>query len=220
MYVGPWSGARGTPAVYRGPRPALRLISRICLRFRSAWPSPRLRLPCPAPFRARAAASPALRLHFCPDTAVGEAFRPPQLPLESGDVLLSRAVSSQVPSALRGLTSVFGMGTGGSLSLLSPEIVSPVFAASLTHPGLRTRSRAYPGSCPRSRSRAHSGSRSFARLRPRFSFRGSSARPHNRTDRVDLDTRPFLPLPYAPLPGLSPRPISIIKLHTLPHFHR
>ena len=41
--------------------------------------------------------------------------------LESGNVLLSRAVSSQVPSALKGLTSVFGMGTGGSLSPLSPE---------------------------------------------------------------------------------------------------
>ena len=36
--------------------------------------------------------------------------------LESGSDLLSRAVSSQVPSALRGLTSVFGMGTGGTLS--------------------------------------------------------------------------------------------------------
>ena len=43
--------------------------------------------------------------------------------LESGDDLLSRAVSSQVPSALRALTSVFGMGTGASLSLLSPEIL-------------------------------------------------------------------------------------------------
>ena len=43
--------------------------------------------------------------------------------IESGDDLLSRAVSSQVPSALRGLTSVFGMGTGGSLLLLPPEIV-------------------------------------------------------------------------------------------------
>ena len=41
--------------------------------------------------------------------------------MESGDDLLSRAVSSQVPSALRGLTSVFGMGTGGSLSPSSPE---------------------------------------------------------------------------------------------------
>ena len=43
--------------------------------------------------------------------------------LESGGDLLSRAVSSQVPSALRGLTSVFGMGTGGTLSPLPPEIV-------------------------------------------------------------------------------------------------
>lgn len=41
--------------------------------------------------------------------------------LESGSVLFSRAVSSQVLSALRGLTSVFGMGTGGALQLSSPE---------------------------------------------------------------------------------------------------
>ena len=44
--------------------------------------------------------------------------------MESGDVLLSRAVSSQVPSALKGLTSVFGMGTGGTPSPLPPEIVT------------------------------------------------------------------------------------------------
>ena len=48
--------------------------------------------------------------------------------LESGGDLLSRAVSSQVPSALKGLTSVFGMGTGGTPSPLPPEIVSIVFA--------------------------------------------------------------------------------------------
>ena len=42
--------------------------------------------------------------------------------MECGSDLLSRAVSSQVPSALKGLTSVFGMGTGGTLSPLSPEI--------------------------------------------------------------------------------------------------
>ena len=41
--------------------------------------------------------------------------------LESGGVLISRAVASQVPSALRGLTSVFGMGTGGTLLPSSPE---------------------------------------------------------------------------------------------------
>ena len=33
--------------------------------------------------------------------------------MESGDVLSSRAVAHRVLSALRGLTSVFGMGTGG-----------------------------------------------------------------------------------------------------------
>ena len=43
--------------------------------------------------------------------------------VESGDDLSSRAVSSQVLSALKGLTSVFGMGTGGTPSPLSPEIL-------------------------------------------------------------------------------------------------
>ena len=50
-------------------------------------------------------------------------YLPRFLFFESGDDLLSRAVSSQVPSACWGLTSVFGMGTGGSLRLLSPEIL-------------------------------------------------------------------------------------------------
>ena len=44
-------------------------------------------------------------------------------------------MSDQVPLALRGLTSVFGMGTGGSLSLSSPKIVEYV---------LRTFTTAYP----------------------------------------------------------------------------
>ena len=39
----------------------------------------------------------------------------------TGNVLLSRAVSRQVSSALKSLTSVFGMGTGVSSSLLSPD---------------------------------------------------------------------------------------------------
>ena len=37
--------------------------------------------------------------------------------LETGIDILSRAVSSQVPSALMSLTSVFGMRTGGTSSL-------------------------------------------------------------------------------------------------------
>ena len=44
--------------------------------------------------------------------------------MESGSDLSSRAVSSQVLSALKGLTSVFGMGTGGTPSSLPPEIVN------------------------------------------------------------------------------------------------
>ena len=46
------------------------------------------------------------------------------LQMGSGGDLCSRAVSSQVLSALKGLTSVFGMGTGGTPSPLPPEIVS------------------------------------------------------------------------------------------------
>ena len=42
-------------------------------------------------------------------------------PMGSGGDLCSRAVSSQVLSALKGLTSVFGMGTGGTPSPLPPE---------------------------------------------------------------------------------------------------
>ena len=41
--------------------------------------------------------------------------------LVSGSYLLSRAVSSQVPSAFESLTSVFGMGTGGSSQLSPPD---------------------------------------------------------------------------------------------------
>ena len=51
--------------------------------------------------------------------------------LESGGVLISRAVASQVPSALRGLTSVFGMGTGGTLLPSSPEWFQAVVGAAL-----------------------------------------------------------------------------------------
>ena len=40
---------------------------------------------------------------------------------KSGDVLLSQGVSPQVPSALAGLTAVFGMGTGVAPPPWSPE---------------------------------------------------------------------------------------------------
>src|SRR5271169_1566676 len=40
---------------------------------------------------------------------------------ETGGVLLSQALASQVPSALRGLTALFGMGRGVSPSPKPPE---------------------------------------------------------------------------------------------------
>ena len=39
----------------------------------------------------------------------------------SGGDLLSQAVTHQVSSALKGLTTVFGMGTGVAPSLLPPD---------------------------------------------------------------------------------------------------
>ena len=40
---------------------------------------------------------------------------------EPGDFLLSHTLARAVPLGLRGLTAVFGMGTGGSPSLWSPR---------------------------------------------------------------------------------------------------
>ena len=48
---------------------------------------------------------------------------------ETGGVLLSRALAGQVPSALRGLTALFGMGRGVSPSLKPPEIAESLPAA-------------------------------------------------------------------------------------------
>ena len=47
---------------------------------------------------------------------------------KSGSVLSFQPVSRLVFSALKGLTSVFGMGTGGTPSLLPPETVYHFFA--------------------------------------------------------------------------------------------
>ena len=47
-----------------------------------------------------------------------------------GDDLLSHALSRTVQSALRGLTSVFGMGTGISHAVKSPALVTWPFKGS------------------------------------------------------------------------------------------
>ena len=96
--------------------------------------------------------------------------------LDPGNFLLSQAVPSSVPSAFGGLTSVFGMGTGGSLQLSSPETFSLPFA-------LRSFALASP-LLPLTRSLRPSG---FAPL-PHASRASASLPPHlqNRTgSRVD-----------------------------------
>jgi hypothetical protein len=45
----------------------------------------------------------------------------PGLRFNSGNVLLSHTLARAVPSGLQGLTSVFGMGTGGTPALQSPK---------------------------------------------------------------------------------------------------
>ena len=47
--------------------------------------------------------------------------------VNSGSVLLSRAVAHQVSSALKSLTTVFGMGTGVTSLLLPPNICQTPF---------------------------------------------------------------------------------------------
>ncbi len=54
--------------------------------------------------------------------------------LDPGNFLLSQAVPSSVPSAFGGLTSVFGMGTGGALQLSSPETFRREASLSLPTP--------------------------------------------------------------------------------------
>ena len=99
-----------------------------------------------------------------------------ELLLEAGGDLLPRAESNQVLPALKGLTSVFGMGTGGTLSPLPPEIVY------LSIPHL--------DNCTSER-------RLFVSY-------------------VSLFSQTFVSVSLKS----SPRPISIIKLHPLPDFHR
>ena len=47
--------------------------------------------------------------------------------IESGNVLFSHIVANALPSAIRSLTAVFGMCTGVSFPLSSPEIAEYIF---------------------------------------------------------------------------------------------
>ena len=63
----------------------------------------------------------------------------------SGGVLLSREASLAVPSALRGLTSGFGMGPGVSPSLWPPQLYGIASLSSRPYSGNRIVDASPPG---------------------------------------------------------------------------
>jgi hypothetical protein len=69
---------------------------------------------CSTAPRAGGAPAPPLRKRKRPHSFLSVAF------IYAGDDLLSHTLSRAVQSALRGLTSVFGMGTGGTPAVRSP----------------------------------------------------------------------------------------------------
>ena len=125
------------------------------------------------------------------------------LPVDPGNFLLSQAVPSSVPSAFGGLTSVFGMGTGGALQLSSPETFPREASLSLPSPHLQN--------CTAIElTRKHSLFQIF-RL-----FPSRSPRP----PLFPASSASFAFSLTAFLLRSSPRPISIAKLHASQRFHR
>jgi hypothetical protein len=53
---------------------------------------------------------------------------------KAGDVVLSHTISRAVPSAQRGLTTVFGMGTGVTLAVKPPTNMKRVWIVSFIVP--------------------------------------------------------------------------------------
>ena len=139
----------------------------------------------------------------------GKNFRSSRSPLDPGNFLLSQAVPSSVPSAFGGLTSVFGMGTGGSLQLSSPE----TFSLPLRPLRLHSRFCFAPSLTLAQAFRLRSASTRF----PRFRFALSPHLQNCTGSRVDQLVK-HSSLSF--FSRSSPRPISIAKLHTLPCFHR
>src|ERR1043165_7554149 len=111
--LGSGSCARAWPALRRIPRNTRRLA---CFMARTIDPRPRA-----ARRRAREL-SGAGRVEIAEITRPEKAEGPlSRVGLQNpGSVLLSHRVAPAVPSALKSLTSVFGMGTGGPSSVYPP----------------------------------------------------------------------------------------------------
>ena len=145
----------------------------------------------------------------------------PQSVLETGGDLLSRAVSSQVPSALKGLTSVFGMGTGDPLRHCHRKSGE---GGSLSDYLSSQSSFSLPRSARSENSLAHCASVSPASA----TGSGETSHLHNRTQSKNEQACPAKTMLVSVLylasaqysSKSSPRPISTGKLNTLLHLHR
>ena len=153
--------------------------------------------------------------------------------LESGGDLSSRAVSSQVLSALKGLTSVFGMGTGGTPSPLPPEIISflgaevvklslPSYLPKVLYPLLEV-DRCLPAflQLPPFRLLTFRVTLLAYQVCCVLRFHTPLLAPADTPWQLHIEkTLISLTLVSFALLKSSPRPISINNLHVLPHFQR
>ena len=143
----------------------------------------------------------ACRLRMPP--APGKEKRPQRLRVEvvldPGPDLFSRGPTSQVSSALVGLTAVFGMGTGVTPPLQGPR---STFYRSLRGPGkpARAPARTAPDRPSARAGRAPAGAGIL--------YRKDSRRcgPISRTDRPTLPTAPDRPVRGRSRPGETERP--------------
>ena len=123
-----------------------------------------------------------------------------------GGVLLSHRATSAVPSALEGLTSEFGMGSGMAPPISPPEIVG-FFAVLLSTPRVAGRRVEHA-----SRSQSHLGQivlDTNVAIGLLFPTLISSS---NRTLEIGQASRPLVPVSstccHASTPGLSPRSLQ------------
>ena len=123
------------------------------------------------------------------------------LEIKSGGVRLSHAVTHVVPSALQGLTTEFGMGSGVTPAAWPPETLKTVVSCQLP-----VVSKTLKPAC-HSEGRRPEDSRSFAALR-------MTRKP------TDLEAEKSLTVTKGKREyGQAARPISTGRLHTLLRFH-
>ena len=119
--------------------------------------------------------------------------------IKSGGDLLSRDVAIQVSSALRSLTSVFGMGTGVSFSSFPPDICSY--------------------SCLTICYQTSSASLAYTPSKPYNAYAFLFFPRPGITCKLPLDFLLHLLLIFPDLSWSSPRPISTSQLNALLHLH-